>query len=140
MAITKIRGNQISTATQAVIDRLTFLDGESILRLPSGTTGQQPTGISVGTIRFNTTLDAAEVYVADADGAGNPGWTSVGGGGTSVGNDGLIRTNDSTLTENASVGPSAGSEFSHGFLVGPLTISSGVTLTVETGGKLLILD
>lgn len=140
MAVTKIGGNQISTATQAVIDRLTFLDGESILRLPAGTTAQQPGGISVGTIRFNTTLDAAEVYVADADGAGNPGWTSVGGGGTSVGNDGLIRTNDTTLTENASVGPSAGSEFTHGFCLGPITIASGSTLTVEPNGKLVILD
>ena len=140
MAVTKIRGNQINTATQAVIDRLTFLDGESILRLPSGTTAEQPTGISVGTLRFNTTLDSAEIYVADADGAGNPGWTSVGGGGTSVGNDGLIRTNDTTLTESAIVGPSAGSEFTHGFCVGPLTVASGSTLTVETNGKLLILD
>lgn len=140
MAITKISGNQISTATQAVIDQLTFLDGESILRLPAGTTAQQPGGISVGTIRFNTTLDAAEVYVADADGAGNPGWIPVGSGGPSVGNDGLIRTNDKTLTENASVGPAAGTEFSHGYCMGPLTIGSGATLTIESNGKLVVFD
>lgn len=133
MAVTKISGNQISTATQAVIDSLTFLDGESILRLPSGTTAQQPAGASVGTIRFNTTLDAAEVYVADADGAGNPGWIPVGSGGPSVGEDSVIRTNNDTISENLTVGPTANGDdkFTHGFSAGPIEIATGYTVTVE---------
>jgi hypothetical protein len=140
MAITKISGNQIATSTQAIVDTLSFLDNESILRLPTGTTDNRPTGISVGTIRFATDIDAAEIYIADADGQGTPGWANVGSGGPSVGNDGLIRTNDTTLTESASVGSANGSEFTHGYCMGPLTIGPTAVLTIESDGKLVIFD
>ena len=138
MAITRISGNQIADTTSAIVDTLGFLDNESILRLPTGTTGNRPEGVSVGTLRFATDIDSAEIYKADADGQGNPGWTSVGGGGAAVGNDGLIRTNNSNLTEDASVGSSQGDEFKHGHCVGPLTVDTGITLTIETDGILLI--
>ena len=62
-------------------------------------TAQRPTGISVGTMRFNTTLDAAEIYKAD-DGTGSAGWSSVAGGGPSLGTDSIIRTNPTTISEN----------------------------------------
>ena len=42
MATTRISDNQIATTTQAIIDTLSFLDGESVLRLPSGTVAQRP--------------------------------------------------------------------------------------------------
>ena len=44
---------------------------------------QRPTGVSVGTLRFNTTIDQAEIYKAD-DGTGSAGWTPVAGGGTKL--------------------------------------------------------
>jgi len=132
MAVTKISGNQISTSTQAVIDQLTFLDGESILRMPSGTTAQQPGGVSVGTIRFNTTLDAAEVYVADVDGQGNPGWTPVGSGGPSLGGDSVIRCAPATITETAVIGATTGDEYMRGLTIGPVTVANGVSITVES--------
>ena len=84
MAVKRISGNQIADSTQAIITTLSFLNTNSVFRLPSGTTGQRPTGVSLGTLRFNTSLDSAEVYKADADGQGNPGWTSVGGGGSAA--------------------------------------------------------
>ena len=84
MGFSKISGNQISTATEAIISTLSFLNTDSVFRLPSGTEAQRPTGPSVGTIRFNTTTDNAEIYVADA-GAGSAGWTTVAGGGPSLG-------------------------------------------------------
>ena len=74
MALTKISGNQIADSTSAIITTLSFLNTGSVFRLPAGTTAQRPTGISVGTMRFNTTLDAAEVYKAD-DGTGSAGWS-----------------------------------------------------------------
>ena len=79
MAISRISGNQISTSTAAIITTLSFLNTNSVFRLPSGTTAQRPTSVSVGTLRFNTTLDAAEIYKAD-DGTGSAGWASVSGG------------------------------------------------------------
>ena len=134
MALTKISGNQIADSTSAIITTLSFLSTGSVFRLPAGTTAQRPTGISVGTMRFNTTLDAAEVYKAD-DGTGSAGWSSVAGGGPSLGTDSIIRTNPTTISENITVGPTAGAEFANGMSAGPITVASGYTVTVESGGS-----
>ncbi len=133
MAITKISGNQISQSTSAIITTLSFLSTNSIFRLPAGTTGNRPTGVSVGTMRFNTSLDSAEIYKAD-DGTGSAGWSPVAGGGPSLGSDSIIRTNPTTISENITVGPSAGAEFANGMSAGPITVASGYTVTVESGG------
>ena len=134
MAITKISGNQISQSTSAIITTLSFFSTNSIFRLPAGTTGNRPTGISVGTMRFNTSLDSAEIYKAD-DGTGSAGWSPVAGGGPSLGTDSIIRTNPTTISENITVGPSAGNEFANGMSAGPITIGNGYTVTVESGGS-----
>ena len=134
MALTKISGNQISQSTSAIITTLSFFSTNSVFRLPAGTTGNRPTGISVGTMRFNTSLDSAEIYKAD-DGTGSAGWSPVAGGGPSLGTDSIIRTNPTTISENLTVGPSAGSEFANGMSAGPITVANGYTVTVETGGS-----
>ena len=134
MALTKISGNQISQSTSAIITTLSFFSTNSVFRLPAGTTGNRPTGISVGTMRFNTSLDSAEIYKAD-DGTGSAGWSPVAGGGPSLGTDSIIRTNPTTISENITVGPSAGNEFANGMSAGPITIGDGYTVTVESGGS-----
>tara|TARA_Y100000401_G_C8221819_1_gene173703 strand:+ start:53 stop:469 length:417 start_codon:yes stop_codon:yes gene_type:complete len=134
MAITKISGNQISQSTSAIITTLSFFSTNSVFRLPAGTTANRPTGISVGTMRFNTSLDSAEIYKAD-DGTGSAGWSPVAGGGPSLGTDSIIRTNPTTISENITVGPSAGNEFANGMSAGPITIANGYTVTVESGGS-----
>ena len=48
MALSKISGNQISTSTEAIITTLSFLNTNSVFRLPAGTAAQRPTGVSVG--------------------------------------------------------------------------------------------
>ena len=133
MAISKISGNQISTSTSAIITTLSFLNTNSVLKIPTGTTAQRPTGVSVGTMRFNSSTDAAEIYKAD-DGTGSAGWASVSGGGPSLGDESVIRTNAATIAENITVGPTAGAEFANGMSAGPITINSGFTVTVESGG------
>lgn len=133
MAITKVSGNQIADSTQAIITTLNFLNTNSVLRIPSGTTAQRPTGVSVGTLRYNTTLDSAEIYKAD-DGTGSAGWAALAGGGPSLGTDSIVRTNPTTISENLSIGPSAGAEFANGMSAGPITIASGYTVTIQTGG------
>jgi len=134
MALSKISGNQISTGTEAIITTLSFLNQDSVLRLPSGTQANRPTGVSPGSIRFNTDTDAAEIYKSD-DGTGSPGWAAVSGGGPALGADSIIRTNPTTIEENITVGPTAGDEFANGMSAGPITIASGYTVTVETGGS-----
>ena len=133
MAISRISGNQISTSTEAIITTLSFLNSNSVLRIPAGTQAQRPTGVSVGTIRFNTDVDAAEIYKAD-DGTGSAGWSPISGGGPSLGSDSVIRTNPNTISENITVGPTAGSEFANGMSAGPMTIANGYTITIENGG------
>ena len=133
MAISKISGNQISTSTSAIITTLSFLNTNSVLKIPTGTTAQRPTGVSVGTMRFTSSTDAAEIYKAD-DGTGSAGWASVSGGGPSLGDKSVIRTNAATIAENITVGPTAGAEFANGMSAGPITINSGFTVTVESGG------
>lgn len=134
MAITKISGNQISQSTSAIITTLSFLSTNSVFRLPAGSTANRPTGVSVGTLRFNTSLDSAEIYKAD-DGTGSAGWSPVAGGGPSLGSDSIIRTNPTTISENITVGPTAGAEFANGMSAGPITVASGYTVTVESGGS-----
>ena len=139
MSTTRISDNQIADTTSAIIDTLNFLDGESVLRLPSGTTAQQPAGPSVGTLRFNTETDAAEIYVADS-GQGSPGWKGVGGGGgPSLGDGAVIRTSDDEITQNLTIGASQGAEYVRAMSIGPITIANGVTVTIETGAVWTII-
>tara|TARA_R100000005_G_scaffold36191_1_gene16765 strand:+ start:168 stop:590 length:423 start_codon:yes stop_codon:yes gene_type:complete len=136
MAITKISGNQIADSTAAIITTLSFLNQTSVFRLPAGTQANRPTGVSVGTLRFNTDIDAAEIYKAD-DGTGSAGWASVAGGGPSLGDDSIIRTNNDTISENITVGPSANGDdkFTNGMSAGPIEIANGYTVTVESGAS-----
>tara|TARA_B100000242_G_scaffold236822_1_gene176688 strand:- start:188 stop:610 length:423 start_codon:yes stop_codon:yes gene_type:complete len=134
MAISRVSGNQIATSTQALITTLKFFNTNSVLELPTGTTAQRPTGVSIGTLRFNSTIDQAEIYKAD-DGTGSAGWSPVAGGGPAIGTDSIIRTNHNQIAENLTVGPTAnnGAEFTNGMSAGPISINSGFTVTVESG-------
>ena len=136
MAITKISGNQIADSTAAIITTLSFLNQTSVFRLPTGTQANRPTGVSVGTLRFNTDIDAAEIYKAD-DGTGSAGWASVAGGGPSLGDDSIIRTNNDTISENITVGPTANGDdkFTNGMSAGPIEIANGYTVTVDSGAS-----
>ena len=104
-----------------------------MFRLPTGTQAQRPTGVSVGTMRFNSTADSAEIYKAD-DGTGSAGWAPLAGGGPALGTDSIIRTDPTTIAENITVGPWAGAEYANGMSAGPITIATGYTVTVESGG------
>jgi hypothetical protein len=139
MALTQINGNQISSSTAALITQLSFLNSNSVLQLPVGTTQQRPQGVSFGTIRFNTTLDSVEVYKSDSDGQGTDGWGSVGGGGPSRGRDSVVRTNRNYINENLTIGPSQGEQFTNGMSAGPVTINAGFTVTVDSGGTWSII-
>ena len=137
MAITRIRENQISTATEAILTSLNFNAADSVLRLPSGTTADQPGSPAFGTIRFNTEIDSAEIFKADFDGDGNPGWGAVGGGGgLSLGDDSIIRANTDVIAESIEI-PAYATDplYANSFTKGPVTISTGNTISVGTGAR-----
>ena len=133
MAISRISGNQISTTTEAILTTLSFMNTNSVFKLPSGTTAQRPVGVTAGTLRYNSEIDNAEIYVNDI-GDGTAGWAPVAGGGPSIGEDSVIRCNPSTIAENLTVGPVANNDakYTNGFTAGPITIQSGYTVTIES--------
>ncbi len=143
MALQQINGNQISTSTQALITSLQFLNTNSVLQLPTGTTAQRPTGVAYGTLRFNTTEDKVEVYVSNSNGQGLDGWTLVGAGGPHVGNKdtSYIRTNSNSIDENITIGPVAngGAQYTNAYAAGPVEIASGYTLTIENGANFYVI-
>ena len=135
---TKIIGTQIDQATRAIMTALSVTEQ---INLPSlNQTAVNALGTpAYGTLVYNSTEDAAQMWKADSGGA--PGWASVGGGGPSIGENSIIRTNGPTISENLTVGPTvnAGAEFTNGFSAGPITIANGYTVTIENGATWNIL-
>lgn len=90
--------------------------------VPSGTTAQRDSVPQAGYFRWNSTLSKFEGYDGSA-------WGSIGGGGATGGStDAVFTLNDQTVTANYTIptGKNAGT-------FGPVTINSGVSVTVPTG-------
>ena len=96
------------------------------LNTPAGTTGERPTGVT-GRFRFNTTLSKPEVYNGTA-------WGSVGGGATGGGADEIFIENGQTVTTSYSIGASR-----NAMSTGPITINSGISVTVPSGSRWVVL-
>jgi hypothetical protein len=90
-------------------------------RVPNGTTAERDGSPSTGFFRFNTTLGKAEIYTGSA-------WGSVGGGATGGGTDEAFVENSNTITTNYTI-----SSGKNAMSAGPMTINSGVTVTVPSG-------
>lgn len=96
------------------------LTGTGAVQVPAGTTAQRPTG-ATGDFRFNSTLGKFEGYNGSV-------WGAVGGGATGGGSDAVFIENDQTVTANYTItaNKNAGT-------FGPVTVGSGVTVTVPSG-------
>ena len=104
-----------------------LLSGTGQLDLPAGTTAQRSGSPTSGMIRFNTTLTTFEGYNGTA-------WGSIGGGATGGGSDDVFYENGQTVTANYTLttGKNAVS-------AGPITINSGVTVTVPSSQTWVIV-
>jgi hypothetical protein len=109
-----------------VVTALDAFGGTGAILLPVGTTAQQPTGVN-GKIRYNSTNSKFEGYSAGA-------WSSIGGGATGGGADQVFVENGVTVTTNYTLTTGYNAES-----VGPITINSGVTVTVPTNQRWVIL-
>tara|TARA_Y100000385_G_scaffold287112_1_gene350588 strand:- start:1515 stop:3188 length:1674 start_codon:yes stop_codon:yes gene_type:complete len=94
------------------------------LKLNKGTTAQRNGSPSSGMFRFNTTTTSFEGYDGSA-------WGSIGGGASAGG---AIYENVDDISANYTI-----TSGSNGFSVGPMTIASGVTVTVPSGQRWVIL-
>jgi hypothetical protein len=113
------------TLGTAVATGLSFSPTSS-LTVPVGDTSQRPSGVN-GQIRYNTLLKAYEGYNTSA-------WTSLGGGATGGGSDAVFVQNSKAITTSYTI-PADKNASS----VGPITVPSGVIVTVSSGSRWVIL-
>ena len=118
-------GITISGGTLTTPATLTFSTTASV-RLPNGTTAQRPGSPLGGMIRYNSDTTKFEGYTTT--------WGSIGGGATGGGSDEVFQENALIVTTSytLSTGKSAMS-------VGPITVNSGVTVTIPSGQRWVIL-
>ena len=95
--------------------------------ISAGTTAERPVSPANGQIRYNTTTSQFEGYQGGA-------WGQLGGGATGAGGDEVFVENSRVVTTNYTipVGKSAES-------VGPITINAGITVTVSSGERWVVL-
>lgn len=96
-------------------------------KLPAGTTGERDGAPAAGYLRFNSTLGKPEIYNGSA-------WGSVGGGATGGGSDAVFIENDQTVSSNYTI-PASKNAMS----TGPVSINSGVTVTISSGSRWVVL-
>lgn len=101
--------------------------GNEFMLIPKGTILQRPAVPVAGEIRYNTDYNTFEGY---ANGA----WGNIGGGATGGGGDQVFVENSRIVTTNYTI-PSTKSAES----VGEITINSGVTVTVSSTSRWVIL-
>jgi hypothetical protein len=101
------------------------LTATNAMKLNVGTTAQRPTG-AAGLIRYNSTTSGFEGYGAA--------WGALGGGATGGGSDTVFIENQDDVTADYTV-----TTGSNALSVGPITVATGVTVTVPTGNRWLVL-
>ena len=117
----KVTGTQIKTFVYAP-DEIT-LTGTGSIELPTGSTAQRPGSPAAGMFRYNSTTAEFEGYTTT--------WGSIGGGASAGG---AIYENTDDITANYTI--TAGS---NGMSVGPMTIAAGITVTIPSGQRWVIL-
>jgi hypothetical protein len=125
--------NSTQLATTAFATPRTDATGASVM--PAGTTAQRPVSPVNGYMRYNSELLAMEAYV-------NGAWGSVGGGatggGTGGGTDKVFNENGYVVTANYTI-PAGKSAVTVGDASGDVTINSGVTVTLDSNSRWVIL-
>lgn len=97
------------------------------IKIATGTTAERPSSPTTGDFRFNTTTTAAEIYNGSA-------FVSVGGGASGGGSDEVFVENDQTVTTNYTITTNR-----NAMSTGPITINSGISVTVPSGSNYVIL-
>jgi hypothetical protein len=110
----------------AALNNPTFTGTEFML-IPKGTTAERPVSPVDGEMRYNTTTNQFEGYQGGS-------WGQLGGGATGGGGDEVFVENARVVTVDytLSTGKSAES-------VGPITINSGVAVTIPSDERWVIL-
>jgi hypothetical protein len=91
--------------------------------IPTGTEAQRDGSPSAGYLRFNSDATSFEGYDGSA-------WGSIGGGATSD----AIYENSATIAENITIATGR-----NGMSTGPISVAGGVTVTVSSGARYVVI-
>jgi hypothetical protein len=91
--------------------------------VPTGTEAQRDGSPSAGYLRFNSDATSFEGYDGSA-------WGSIGGGATSD----AIYENSATISENITIATGR-----NGMSTGPISVAGGVTVTVSSGARYVVI-
>ena len=116
----------LNANTANVPNNLTF-NGTGSITVPKGTHAQQPGSPVSGMIRYNTTGNTFEGY-------SNGAWGAIGGGATGGGGDQVFYENELTVTTSYTLTTNR-----NAMSTGPITIDAGVTVTIPTDQRWVIL-
>lgn len=122
-----VAANNVSITTALTGNTATFtgnsqFNGTGALKVPVGTSGQRPTP-ATGQVRFNTTDTQFEGYNGSQ-------WSSIGGAAAG----GAVYENKQSIIANYTMSTNYNGES-----VGPIQIDSGVTVTIPSGSRWVIL-
>ena len=101
--------------------------GTGFMLIPKGTTAQRPVSPVNGYMRYNTDTNQFEGYQGGE-------WGQLGGGATGGGGDEVFVENSRVVTTNYTIPAGKSAES-----VGPITINSGITVTVSSGERWVVL-
>lgn len=127
-----VGGNLAVTGTSAFTGTSTFAadssyNGTGQVKLPAGTTAERSGTPAEGMIRYNSSNAQFEGYQGGA-------WGALGGGATGGGGDEVFVENGVTVTVDYTLSTNKNASS-----VGPITINSGVTLTIPSDQRWVIL-
>jgi hypothetical protein len=112
-----------TAATTAATDYVQVTATTGQANLPAGTTAQRTATPGTGALRFNSTDVSFEGYNGTE-------WGSIGGGAA----DGIFYENEQNVTADYTIVATK-----NAMTAGPITIASGVSVTIETGGRWVVL-
>ncbi len=97
--------------------------------MPTGTTAQRDVSPTTGNLRFNSTDTSFEGYDGSA-------WGAIGGGGgaSGGGSDAIFYENGQSVTTDYTIVAT-----NNAMSTGPITIDSGVTVTVSSGARYIVI-
>lgn len=121
----QITGDTGSTVTGLTVSGNVFINGSGGIKVPVGSTADRPASVT-GYIRYNTTSNAFEGFTGN--------WSPLGGGATGSGGDQVFVETSQTVTTSYTL-----SSGFNAITASPLTVESGVTVTVPSGAAWIVL-
>lgn len=126
LSLTPNGSTTLTTRLTVTSSGKTTISSTESLVLPTGTTAQRDATPTTGGVRFNTSYIKGEIYNGTS-------WTGLGGA-TGAGGDDVFYENGQTVTTSYTI-----TTGKNAVTAGPVTINTGVVVTVPTGSRWTIV-